>query len=316
MIIRKLQKLGGGTLYVSLPKEWVVKHGLKNGDSVILDVSSEGIITISPIKVSEKIREAMIEASDLNMVARHVLSKYLSGYEIIKIVFKKRLTSSQREIILKEAHKLVGLEVVDEGEDYIMLQSLVNLKSIDPRKLIQRMNNIAGSIYRDAFKALVNNNNELAELAAKRDEEVNRSYFLIVRALRTAIGDKKLLKSFKLNEVEVLDFRLAVSYIEAIGDVGVELAEIAKSIVGSLDMELIKKLYGNATLLEHYQKAVIDSLFKRDSERAVDIKNDLERIKSELSNILKSGVDNKAVDIIIGLIRICELIIDITDLIS
>ncbi len=52
MDYRKLQSLGGGTLLVSLPKVWVVKSRLQQGDTVGLEETPSGAIIVYPKDVA------------------------------------------------------------------------------------------------------------------------------------------------------------------------------------------------------------------------------------------------------------------------
>ena len=45
---RKLQKTGGSTLIVSLPKKWIKKNSLKTGSEVRLIIQPDGTMTIDP----------------------------------------------------------------------------------------------------------------------------------------------------------------------------------------------------------------------------------------------------------------------------
>ena len=45
---RKLQKTGGSTLIVSLPKKWIKKNNLKTGSEVRLIKQPDGTMTIDP----------------------------------------------------------------------------------------------------------------------------------------------------------------------------------------------------------------------------------------------------------------------------
>ena len=44
MILRKLFKIGGTSYAITLPKDWVVYNGLKEGEFVILEVKEDIVV--------------------------------------------------------------------------------------------------------------------------------------------------------------------------------------------------------------------------------------------------------------------------------
>ena len=50
---RKIQKTGGSTYIVSLPKKWVSDSNLKQGDSVRVDVRPDGTLSLASTGATE-----------------------------------------------------------------------------------------------------------------------------------------------------------------------------------------------------------------------------------------------------------------------
>ena len=81
---------------------------------------------------------------------------------------------------------------------------------------------------RDAANSFIYGDVELAKNVIERDDESNRLYFLLVRILRTIIQNPRLSEKLGITPIECLDYRLAASLIEGIGDACVQVA--AKTI--------------------------------------------------------------------------------------
>jgi len=79
-------------------------------------------------------------------------------------------------------------------------------------------------MYDDASKGLISEDKSNLETLSKRDVEVNRQYFLLVRLIRSALVDKKLANAFNLENIDVLDYRVAANLLENAGDSIVELS--------------------------------------------------------------------------------------------
>ena len=55
-------------------------------------------------------------------------------------------------------------------------------------------------MHRDTISSLLKNNDTIGDLIRKRDDEVDRQYFLIVRLMRSAMMDRKSCFEFKSYE--------------------------------------------------------------------------------------------------------------------
>ena len=90
MDVRKLQKVGGATFLVSLPKEWILKNKLSQGDPVAIFETNDGTLIVDPKYTErEELKTTTIEIPKTNTagfdLAREILAAYLFGYDIISI---------------------------------------------------------------------------------------------------------------------------------------------------------------------------------------------------------------------------------------
>src|SRR5208337_3541603 len=114
--------------------------------------------------------------------------------------------------------RLVGLEMMDEDSKSITLQFLPEPSTLDPEKIVRRMGSLTRGMLRDAREALASGDRKMMSLIAERDDEVDRLYFLLVRAIRTATIDIEVARRYNLSPVECLDYRVLASFIEGLGD--------------------------------------------------------------------------------------------------
>ncbi|MGD9963426.1 MAG: AbrB/MazE/SpoVT family DNA-binding domain-containing protein [Thermoplasmata archaeon] len=87
---RKIQKTGGSTYVVSLPKKWIQTTGLKKGDQVALSVTGDGTLTVDPHipRESEKLVKVVevTQATDSKTLLRQLVGSYVTGYDIIEVL--------------------------------------------------------------------------------------------------------------------------------------------------------------------------------------------------------------------------------------
>ena len=92
--LRKVQLTGGSTYIISLPKEWASDVGIKPGDYVqVIPQPDQTLLLVPGEKVEEK-SEALIDAVSAKSpeeVVREFIACYLTGYDVIRLRFGKRV---------------------------------------------------------------------------------------------------------------------------------------------------------------------------------------------------------------------------------
>ena len=226
---RRLQRIGSSIL-VSLPKEWVVANKLDKSSQVEIETTQNSLsITTQQSKKPTKEVEIPYPLSKEDSVVANITGAYLLGYDLIRIKGKSTISIKDRENIRASMRSLVGIEIIDEDAKTITTQILLDESSVNPQKILKRMNSIAQGMFIDVLDML-QNPDQLASVV-DRDSEINRQYFLLVRLIRSAIVDKRLAATFNLVDMDILDYRLAANIIENAGDTIVSITDtIAKSM--------------------------------------------------------------------------------------
>ncbi len=285
MDLRKIQRTSGGTFFVCLPKGWAEKNGIARGSVVAFSETAEGRLAINPKYSLERAPQvAVLDPTPL--LDREIVEKYLSGFDIIRVEAQDRISLSNREIVKKASGRLVGLEIVEENYSKIVMQCLLEPSAFPPEKILRREYSIASGMHRDAVIALTEGDIHLAKNVVARDNEVNRLYFLLVRILRTVIQNPELSEKLRILPIDCLDYRLAASLVESIGDWSAEISEEvvklgAAKLVQSLS-ELVFKLHRVA--YESHENAM-KAVFSRDVSVAESVRAEREKIAVMLHEI-------------------------------
>ena len=229
--IRKVQKTPSGTFFVCLPKDWAERHGLKKGSTVVLSETSDGKLLVdAEYGSTPSPRVAVLKPGPY--LSREITGKYLLGFDIIRVEGKDGIGLEVREDVKRTASRLVGLEIIEEDYSKIVLQCLLEPSGFPPDKILKRAYALAAGMHRDVVNAIVNGDVNLAKSVIARDEEVNRLYFLLIRILRTIIQNPSLSERLGVKPIECLDFRLAASLVENIGDECVRAAYKVENLMG------------------------------------------------------------------------------------
>ncbi len=317
--IRRLQQTGGkngSSFLVILPKDWVVRQKLGKGDPVVVAEREDGCLIIDPRlpKAGETRTTTVKMQSNLRWT---ITSKYLLGFDEIRVVSEEPITSQERDIVKRIIKRFVALEITDEDNHQIVVQCLVDPSTLPVDKAMRRMNLVATRMLNDALLAYFQGNRDIARDVIERDEEVDRLFFLIVRELRSAIQYPRMAELMGLKPVEALDFRLAAQYIERIADLAVDIATEA-------GVQLNANLEGKLGIISSQVKDMlgksVTNLFRFDAEKvAWVIKAEKELIENvaELRQHLIATPDDTTqthLTVLDCLLRVGEASKDIADL--
>ncbi len=140
--IRKIQLTGGSTYIVSLPKSWVMEHGLNARDQIRIEWRPSGTLRVIPEASSvTKRREVNIDLSSVpdEMLFDHLIAAYLSGNQLIRIQSKKSFSRQHRKVFRKFIGSTRGIEISSESENTIEMISLINPAEMPLYSTLNRM---------------------------------------------------------------------------------------------------------------------------------------------------------------------------------
>ena len=303
---RKIQFTGKSSYIVSLPKQWVMDLGLKQGDQIRMVRKDSSTLEIYPPKFetrSQKKEDATIEIENEETFAivRKLISLYFLGYKTINIKPKSgRLNPNQRNAV-KEAVKrmLMGSEIISDSSSGITIQVLVNLLELSVNGAIKRMIHLAKSMSNDAILAMSENNLELAHEVINTDDEVDRFGFYIIRQLKIAIQNEHMLKEmgFK-NARDCLGYRLVVKNIERTGDHAVLIANDIIEFKKPVKKDIVEKIQD----MNEFALSVLDdsclALFKEDyvqAEKTIEKTNEIVKYEKKVRDASKSLKDDEEI---------------------
>jgi phosphate uptake regulator len=278
--VRKLQVTGGSTYIVSLPKRWVVQNQLKKGSSIKLQEEEGGVLSILPsdsFKV-QKTDEAFIKVSasdNPDTVIRKVVSAYLVGYNMIHIQVEKQqqLSSKLRDKIRNFARQLlVGTELLTDTPAELTLQVLLSYPELSIQSALRRMCIITSSMHKDAILSLKDLDKQLARSVIDTDDEVDRFNLYIIRQLKTAIENPRIIKEIGLtNARDCLGYRLITKSVERTADHAVNIAENVLLLKEPVDKASLKKVEEISALAVSMFETAIESLFRLDFNLAESV---------------------------------------------
>ena len=316
---RSLQRIGSSIL-VSLPKEWIDANKLDKSAQVEIEITQNNlsIRTQQSKRPSKEIKISYPLPKGENVVP-NITGAYLLGYDIIRIKGKSPISVADRESVRASMRRLVGMEIVDEDASNISVQFLLDETSVNPQNILKRMSSIALGMFTDVISSLKSGDKTNLQTIPNRDDEINRQYFLLVRLIRSTIMDTRLAGIFNLENIDILDYRIAANTLESAGDTLVELSQSLIDV--NLSKTDLKKIYDFTKDMEEIQTKSIDSFISNNRSLAIEAIT-LQRKNSEKISKIRSSLESKKeiplafFDLVYMFEKILQSWSDITDLVQ
>lgn len=319
--LRKVQRTPTGTFFVCVPRAWAQQNALKKGALVTVDVTNDGKLLIDP-KYDSEAQPKIATLAVGPYLNREIVGRYLLGYDTINVEAKDRIDADARKVVKSTAGSLAGLEIVEETIAKISLQSLMQQPTQLPEKILKRNYAIAAGMIRDAATSFINDDIELAKNVIERDVESNKFYFLLVRILRTILQNPRLSEKLGISPIECLDYRLAASLIEGIGDACVQLASNTIALNGvKLSDDLRRLLLDLQSVCCQANEQALKAFVTKDISVAENVRRLRGKVEVIYSNIERVAKDS-SVDLMPQILaagsflrQIYERSVDVADLV-
>jgi phosphate uptake regulator len=292
---RKLQVTGGSTYILSLPKDWVKRNHLMKGNLIIVCEEDDGSLSLYPSRLEtlEKKDEALMRVSvneKLETIIRKAISTYLVGYNLLHIRTEDQqlLSTSLRNDLKNFARNyLVGAEIVTDSPTDLILQVLLNYTELSVQSALRRMAIIAVSMHKEAVSSLANLDYSTAKAVVETDREVNRFSLYIVRLLKLAVSNPRIVQEIGLeNPRECLGYRLIVKSVERTADHATKIAENITLLKNPVDAELLQRINRLSGLAISMFEGAVEALFSHNYNLA---ENTIEKI-SQIRKLEKEAV--------------------------
>jgi phosphate uptake regulator len=243
---RKVQKTGGSSFIISLPKEWITKHDIKAKDTIGIISQPDGNLLITPYVSSEKnIIEKNFdidEIKDSDFLFRLLIGAYIMGYNIIEVKSSKKLDSDIKHTVREFRNITIGTEIEEETENSIRIKDLVDPTEMPFEKTIKRMYIIVNGMHEDALKALETGDKLLAKKVIEIDDDIDTLNWLIERQAHIVLRDIILCQKLDITLEDASNYKFISRFLERIGDHAVK---IAKNVILIDYQKIDKNLYNN-----------------------------------------------------------------------
>ena len=214
---------------ITLPKDWADSVGLKKNDTVGLQPQPDGSMVIYPggeqaaIAGSTKVIDAD-GLADRDFLYRQLVGAYIAGHDAIEIRSEKELSSMVASTASSFTQTAIGLEILEESENRILIKDLMDQGEIKPAKSVERMKVLVRNMLNDVLDALQDRDPTALLSMYDRDREVDRLDWLISRQVNIHQKDITISRRMGMDLCEISRCGTVSRSIERIGDHAVLLS--------------------------------------------------------------------------------------------
>jgi phosphate uptake regulator len=289
---RRIQKTGGSTFIISLPKSWVVGRGLGAGDVLLFTPRPDGSLTLFPDESPrpEGLKRTVLVSNDdeEQHLFRLLVAEYIAGAPLLELKTPGRMSAKTRDVVRGFAQRMIGPEILEETADAVVLQDVVGTNPLPIPSVIRRMHQMVRAMQSDAMTAFKTNDVSIATDVIERDWEVDRLHWFVQKQVTTALRDARMLTLVGLTLPECATYLLASRVLERIADHAVRIAETVSMLgkeqaPGAIVEELERLHSAAATGLSD----ALDALETKDIARANAVVDGAVRVARDREKILR-----------------------------
>ena len=253
--IRKVQRSGGSTLIVTLPKKWVDATNIQKNDPVGLIIQSDGTLLLTPNTTGVQEQRKKVFTADAGtdhaLILRELVGAYISGYTEIVVRSRHRLPAEIIEQVRNFTAMSIGQEIVGETDTEITVKDLLNPTEMPIENSLCRMAVIVTKMSEDAITALRDRDRSLATAVIERDGDVDRLQWLVARQANLIFSDVNLSRRMGIPIATASGYIQIAKIIERIAD---HATKIARNAVELTDFAIESGIY------ESIQRAEQDAM--------------------------------------------------------
>jgi phosphate uptake regulator len=307
---RRIQKTGGSTFIVSLPKHWVVARGLGPGDVLQFTPRADGSLTVYPASATPaESQRRVVEVSnddEEEHLFRRLVAEYIAGYPLLEIRTPGRMNARTREVIRSFAQRMIGPEILEETSEAVILQDVVGQNPLPIPSIVRRMHQMVRAMQADAMAAFRQRDVSIARDVVERDWEVDRLHWFLEKQVTSALRDARILATLDLSLPECSTYLLASRVLERIADHAVRISQTVE-LLGreSTPERILQELERMAQRAATGLSDTLDSLDRRDIAKANAVIDAAEQFTREREHVLRELASKKG-RLAVGLAYVLE----------
>lgn len=235
---RRVQKVGGSSLSVTLPKNWIEEINLRPGDILTFKEMSGGRLELAKETQGELAPEVQktvhieMDVDEPHMLTRLIVGSYIAGHDNVIIRSKEPFVESQKEEATAAAKRMLGLSLVEQSANSMEFQNFIDPIKYRLDHIMSRVVGVLSAEIDACRKGLVDSDKDVLEGVFGLEDEVDSFYLLMIRQLLLSSENYRLAKGLGIeNHRYQMGYRLVIKDLEMVGDLVFKIANEIWSLV-------------------------------------------------------------------------------------
>jgi phosphate uptake regulator len=284
--IRKVQVMGKSTFVVSLPKKWAVSAGITSGSQIHMHPQEDGTLLLTPkasfapqSKKSLKIDGIMGEP-----LMRNIIATYVAGHRVIELK-ARNITQEQRKDITTIVKKLMGIEIIEETHDKVIIQDISNPGDMPIDMSFRRMHIKVQWMLENTIKAMDTKDVSLASEVVRQDDEIDRLHLMISKQFMDILLHSRIPNKSELGLIGAFSCKLASDHLKHVSDHACKIAGMILESLEKIPFDMLDEMVRISNISYKLVNDSICSFTKCDVELANRVIEEHKRIYEELRRI-------------------------------
>ncbi len=187
-------------------------------DGTLLLTSNGGFAPLGPktLTIDGRVGEPLI---------RDIIATYVAGYRVIELK-AKNISLEQRKDITAIVKKLIGIEIIEETHEKVVIQDISNPGDMPIDMSFRRMHIKAQWMLDNTIRALKTWDVSVASEVIRQDDEIDRLHLLISKQFMDILHHSRISEKSELGLTGAFYHRLASDQLERVSDHAGKIASI------------------------------------------------------------------------------------------
>lgn len=228
METRKLQRVGGGTFTVSIPKSWANERGFEAGTAVNLYTHHDGSIVVR----SHEMDHGALESIDVSVdgptdVSQVLRAAQTAGFVDVRLSAPEGFSSETLRELRSLVRGFIGTELVETQEGSVVVRNLLESADVSVRQTIHQLLFVALSVLHRSVSALTVTDPDSDQLN-ERAAEADRLCEMVARQFSRALVSFEELDTLGISRPALFDCYETAQHLSAVADEAATIARTAE----------------------------------------------------------------------------------------
>jgi phosphate uptake regulator len=263
LMLRRVQRTGGSSLAVTLPKSWTDSNDVRSGHRLLFKNLGDGSLEVSKWKLpqegagagGQKVLNVDATGASANLLCRLLVGAYITGHDRVVLTTMDQENRAGLGIFDCTLKHLIGANLVKDTPDQLEIQMFVDPSKHRFPALLQRSSQLIRIALEGLMSALKEGDPAGLKALLQIEDEIDRLYFLMARQILLSSNDPGMARSIGVTSHHFLiGARMVAKMLEVVGDlihgVGKDL-EVLLARKGPIPRETWEDLAGIVSDLNH-----------------------------------------------------------------